>query len=64
MARAIDLRGTAEAVIGNITTKARIQHKEVECAIIEIRESAPGKVDARIGYIRYASEEFKDTMIG
>ena len=59
-----DLRGTAEAVLGNEGMNARIERGEIECAIKEIRESAPGKDGVRIGYIRYASEDVKDRVVG
>ena len=42
---------------------AGIDRGEIECAIKEIRESAPGKDGVRIGYIRYASEEVKGRVI-
>ena len=58
-----DLRGSAEAVLGNEGMNARIEREEIECAIKEIRESAPGKDGVRIGYIRYASEEVKVRVI-
>ena len=64
LAAARDLRGTAEAVLGNEGMNVRIEREEVECAIKEIRESAPGKDGVRIGYIRYASEEVKERVIG
>ena len=43
---------------------ARIERDEVECAIMETRESAPGKDGVRIGYIRYASEQVKEGVTG
>ena len=64
VAGARDLRGTAEAVLGNDSMNARIEDEEVECAIKEIRDSAPGKDGVRIGYIRYASEDVKSRVIG
>ena len=64
VAGARDLRGTAEAVLGNDCMNARIEREEIECALKEIRESAPGKDGVRIGYIRYASEEVKERVIG
>ena len=59
-----DLKGTVEAVLGNESMNARIEREEVECAIKEIRESAPGKDGVRIGYIRCASEDVKNRVIG
>ena len=58
-----DLRGSADAVLGNESMNARIERDEIELAIREIRESAPGKDGDRIGYIRYASGEVKDWVI-
>ena len=58
-----DLRGTADAVLGNDSMNARIDRGEIECAIKEIRESAPGKDGVRIGYIRNASEEVRGRVI-
>ena len=43
---------------------ARIERDEVECAIMETRESAPGKDGVRVGYIRYASEQVKEGVTG
>ena len=59
-----DLRGSAEAVVGNDSMNARIERGEIECAIGEIRDSAPGKDGVRIGYIRYACGEVRDRIIG
>ena len=59
-----DLRGTADAVLGNDSMNARIERGEIEGTMKEIRESAPGKDGDRIGYIRYASEEVKERVIG
>ena len=58
-----DLRGTAEAILGNESMNVRIERGEIECAIKEIRESAPGKDGVRIGFIRSASEEVRDRVI-
>ena len=58
-----DLRGSADAVLGNDSMNARIDRGEIECAIKEIRDSAPGKDGVRIGYIRCASEEVKERVI-
>ena len=63
VAGARDLRGSADAVLGNDSMNARIDRGEIECAIKEIRDSAPGKDGVRIGYIRYASEEVKGRVI-
>ena len=38
-----DLRESAVAVLGNDSMNARIQRDEIECAIREIRDLAPGK---------------------
>ena len=59
-----DLRGSADAVLGNESMNARIERDEIELAIREIRESAPGMDGVRIGYIRYASGKVKDRVIG
>ena len=58
-----DLRGSAEAILGNDCMNARIEREEIECAIREIRESAPGKDGVRIGYIRYASEVVRNRVV-
>ena len=59
-----DLRGTVEGVLENERMNMIPEVEEIEKAINEIKESAPGKDGVRIGYIRNASRDVRDRVVG
>ena len=62
--RACDLRMDEKAREANEMMNESLTREEIVEAIGEIKESAPGMDEVRIGYIRNACEEVKDAVIG
>ena len=58
-----DLRGDVRARAANVEMNAVPSRGEIESAMKEMKESAPGEDGVRICYIRYACEEMKERVI-
>ena len=58
-----DLRYDARAIEANATLNTTPTRNEILEAIKEIRESAPGEDEVRIGYIKMACEEIEEKVI-
>ena len=61
--RARDLREDGEAIEANEVLNEELAEEEVEEAIKEMRDSAPGEDGVRIGYIRAACREVKEKVV-
>jgi len=58
-----DLREDERAKEANEWMNETPEREEIETAMKEMKESAPGEDGVRIGYIRYACEEMKERVI-
>jgi len=64
LGRVRDLRGDRRAEEADELMNEEPGEEEIEEAIGEIRESAPGEDGVRIGYIRRACREIRDRVVG
>ena len=61
--RAKDLRMDAEAIVANEGMNVEPEREEIEEAMKEMKESAPGEDGVRIGYIRNACEDVRTRVV-